>query len=142
MIAIDFQDDFSSVLTTGLKIAGKFNSKVWLVHVADPEPDFVGYDVGPQYIRDDLAEKLKAEHRWLHKYMLQFRSMDIDTEALLIQGPIVESLLKELKKLHIDLLIIGNHQHSFLHNVFNGSTANQLIKDAKIQLLLIPINES
>ena len=142
MIAIDFEDENSSVLTTGLKIAGKFNSRVWLVHVAAPEPDFVGYDVGPQYIRDDIAETLRAEHRWLQKYKQQFLAMDIDTEALLIQGPTVETLMEEMNKLNIDLLIIGNHKHGFLHEFFKGSTASELIKEAEINLLLVPLKES
>ena len=142
MIAIDFSDDFSTVLTSGLQLAGMFNSKVWLVHVADPEPDFVGYEVGPQYIRDELAEDLREEHRWLDKYKQQFMAMDIETEALLVQGPIVNTLLGELKKLEIDLLLLGNHQRNLLHDVFEGSTIHQLIRNAETQLLLIPIKKS
>lgn len=142
MIAIDFSDDISSVLTAGLQLAGKFNSKVWLVHVADPDPDFVGYEVGPQYIRDEVAENLREEHRWLDKYKKQFLAMDIETEALLVQGPIVNTLLGELKKLQIDILLLGNHKRNLLHDVFEGSTIHQLMRNAETQLLLIPLKES
>ena len=46
----------------------KFGSKIWLVHIAAPDPDFVGYEVGPQYIRDHRADELKKEHKLVKKY--------------------------------------------------------------------------
>ena len=33
-----------------------------------PEPDFVGYEVGPQYISDMREIELKEEHKQLKKY--------------------------------------------------------------------------
>lgn len=141
MIALDYGEGQSEILTAGLKLASKFSSSVFLVHVAAPEPDFVGYEVGPQYIRDEVAKELRKEHRWLQKYKEQFQAMDVSTEALLIQGSTSEVLLEEIRKLNIDLLILGNRKHGFLHNLFLGSTKDKIIDENEVPILLVPIKE-
>lgn len=141
MIALDYGEGQSEILTAGLKLASKFSSSVFLVHVADPEPDFAGYEVGPQYIRDEVAKELRKEHRWLQKYKEQFQAMDVSTEALLIQGSTSEVLLEEIRKLNIDLLILGNRKHGFLHNLFLGSTKDKIIDENEVPILLVPIKE-
>jgi len=121
MVAVDFNDSIGELMVYADTLAQAYNSKVWILHVADPEPDFVGYEPGPQYIRDIKAEEYREEHRNLQEICKNFLSEDINAEALLIQGSTVETVLSEAQKLHIDLLIVGTHKHSFLHNLLNES---------------------
>ena len=116
-IAIDFNDAVGDLLGYAEGIAEKFGFKVWVLHVATPNPDFVGYEAGPQYIRDFKAEELREEHRNLQMYCDTFLSDAVEKEALLIQGSTVEAVLEEAQKLKSDLLIVGTHKHSFLHNL-------------------------
>lgn len=122
-------------------LASKFEAKVWIVHIAAAEPDFVGYDVGPEYIRQSRAEELKAEHKQLRKIMDDFRQESIESEALLIQGPTIEMIEKEVKKLNVDLLIIGSHKHGFLYETFVGHTSIKMIKKLSIPILIVPVDE-
>jgi len=142
MVAVDFNDAVGKLLSYTEALALKFESKVWVVHVADPDPDFVGYDPGPQYIRDFKADELREEHRQLQHYSNMFLDKKIDATALLIQGSTVETVLKEAEKLHADLLIVGNHKHSFLHNLLSESVSLELLKNGNIPLLTIPIDEN
>jgi len=141
LVAVDFNDEVGKILGYAEDLALKFNSKVWVVHVADPDPDFVGYEPGPQYIRDFRADELKEEHRQLQKISDMFLDKEIDSVALLIQGSTVETVLKEAEKLNADLLIVGNHKHSFLHNLLSESVSLELLKNGNIPLLTIPIDE-
>jgi len=141
MVAVDFNDSIGELMVYADTLAQAYNSKVWILHVADPEPDFVGYEPGPQYIRDIKAEEYREEHRNLQEICKNFLSEDINAEALLIQGSTVETVLSEAQKLHIDLLIVGTHKHSFLHNLLNESVSMELIKKAEIPMLTIPIDE-
>jgi len=141
MVAVDFNDSIGELMVYADTLAQAYNSKVWVLHVADPEPDFVGYEPGPQYIRDIKAEEYREEHRNLQEICKNFLSEDINAEALLIQGSTVETVLSEAQKLHIDLLIVGTHKHSFLHNLLNESVSMELIKKAEIPMLTIPIDE-
>ena len=141
MVAVDFNDSLGELMVYADRLAQKFESKVWVLHVADPEPDFVGYEPGPQYIRDIKAEEYREEHRNLQEVCKNFLSEDVKAEALLIQGSTVETVMSEAQKLNIDLLIVGTHKHSFLHNLLQESVSMELIKKAEIPMLTIPIDE-
>ena len=141
MVAVDFNDSIGELMVYADSLAQKFGSKVWVLHVAEPEPDFVGYEPGPQYIRDLKANEYREEHRNLQEICKNFLSEDINAEALLIQGSTVETVLDEAQKLNIDLLIVGTHKHSFLHNLLQESVSMELIKKSDIPIMAIPIDE-
>jgi nucleotide-binding universal stress UspA family protein len=141
LVAVDFNDAVGDLLGYAEGLAHKFGGKVWVLHVAAPDPDFVGYEPGPQYIRDFKAEEFREEHRNLQMYCDTFLSEEIEKEALLIQGSTVEAVLEEAKKLKSDLLIVGTHKHSFLHNLLQESVSLELLKKASIPMLTIPIEE-
>ncbi|WP_423819804.1 universal stress protein [Salinimicrobium sp. TIG7-5_MAKvit] len=141
LVAVDFNDAVGDLLGYAEGLAQKFGSKVWVLHVAAPDPDFVGYEPGPQYIRDFKAEEFREEHRNLQMYCDNFLSEEIEKEALLIQGSTVEAVLEEAKKLKSDLLIVGTHKHSFLHNLLQENVSLELLKKASIPMLTIPIEE-
>src|SRR5690606_21432080 len=141
LVAIDFNDSIGELISYAEGIALKFEAKIWVVHVAAPNPDFVGYEAGPQYIRDIKAEELREEHRNLQNICQAFIDPEIECEALLIQGSTVESVLNEAKKLNADLLIVGTHKHSFLYNLLSENVSLKLLKSAEMPLLAIPIDE-
>ncbi|MBT8296615.1 MAG: universal stress protein [Gramella sp.] len=141
MVAVDFNDSIGELMVYAESLAQKFESKIWVLHVAEPEPDFVGYEPGPQYIRDIKAEEYREEHRALQEICKNFISSEIESEALLIQGSTVETVLEEANKLDIDLLIVGTHKYSFLHNLLQESVSLELFKQAEIPMLTIPIED-
>jgi len=81
MVAVDFNDSIGELMVYADNLAEKFGSKVWVLHVADPEPDFVGYEPGPQYIRDIKADEYREEHRNLQEVCKNFLSEDTVKEA-------------------------------------------------------------
>lgn len=141
LVAVDFNDSVGEVMNYAESIALKFEAKVWVVYVAAPDPDFVGYEPGPQYIRDFRADELREEHRRLQNIRESFLAPEIESEALLIQGSTVEAVIEEAEKLGADLLIVGTHKHSFLHNLLKESVSLKLLKKGNIPLLAIPIDE-
>lgn len=141
LVAVDFNDAVGELLGYAEGFAEKFGAKIWVVHVAAPDPDFVGYEPGPQYIRDLKAEDFREEHRNLQSICKTFLSEEVETEALLIQGSTVETVLQEAKKLKADMLIVGTHKHSFLHNLLQESVSLELLKRAGLPILTIPVEE-
>lgn len=142
LVAIDFNDTVGELLSYAEGIATKFESKIWVLHIAAPNPDFIGYAPGPQYIRDLKADELRTVHRSLQNICATFLDPTLECEALMIQGSTVESVIEEAKKLKSDLLIVGTHKHSFFHNLFNERVSLELLKKAEIPLLAIPIDEN
>ena len=140
LLALDLHGNDEKIIAHARELAKKFKSKIWLVHIAAPDPDFIGYEVGPQYIRDSRAEELRQEHRQLHFITESIQNDGIEADALLIQGPTVEMLKNEVTKLNIDLVIIGSHKHGFIYETFVGHTGNKLVKQLSIPVLLIPLD--
>ncbi len=139
LVSIDFNNNEQLLIDKALEMAKVFNAKVWLLHVAAPEPEFIGFGVGPQYIRDDRADQLRREHRLISDYTDLIRLENHQCEGLLIDGATIEMMLEETHKLDIDLIIIGHHDHNFLYNAFFGSVASGVIKKANIPVLVVPL---
>lgn len=139
LVAIDFEEKAAELLEHAIKIGKQFGSKLWLVHVVAPEPDFVGYDVGPVYIREFRARELKTERKKIDIYTQQVREAGLEAEGLLIDGITVDLLIDEAKKLKADLMVVGTHRHGFLYKLWFGDTAETLIHSHSIPTLVVPL---
>jgi len=142
LVTIDFEKEANLLVDRAFDLAEKFGSKVWLIHIAAPNPEFVGYEAGPQNERDFRAGELKTEHTIIEKYAHQLKEKGINAEGLLIQGPTLETILKETDKLNIDMVIIGHHKHSLFYKAFVGNTDSALINKSKVPVLLIPLTNT
>lgn len=141
LVAVDFNDAVGELLGYAEGMAEKFGAKIWVVHVTEPDPGFVGMEPGPQYLKNFKAEDLREVHRNLQTICRTFIGEEIEHEALLIPGSTVETVLEEAQKLQSDLLIVGTHKHSFLHNLLQENVSLKLLKKASIPVLAIPIEE-
>lgn len=141
LVAVDFNDAVGELLGYAEGLAEKFGAKVWVVHVAEPDTTSTGVEPGPQYIRDFKAEDLREIHHNLQSICKTFLGQEVEYEALLIQGSTVETVLEEARKLQSDLLIVGTHKYSFLHNLLQERVSLKLLKKASIPVLAIPIDE-
>lgn len=140
LVSIDFEEQDHLLLDKGKQLAEKFESKLWLIHISAPQPEFVGYEVGPQYIRDFRADELRNEHRILQQYAQSLQNHGVHADGLLIQGPTVEMILEEAHELNVDLIIMGSHKHGFLYNLLFADTCTEVLKKTDIPLLIIPLD--
>lgn len=138
LLAIDFSAQTNGLIEKTAVWAERFGAKLWLVHVAAPQPDFVGYEVGPQYIRDHRAEALREEHRQLQALSKELNERGLAAEALLIQGQTAESLVEEASTIHADLIVLGAaHDKSFFESLFNN-VWQQVVNQSKIPVMIVP----
>ena len=138
LVAIDFSNLTEKVIAQAQLLAEKFGAKIWLVHIAAPEPDFVGYDVGPQYIRDSRANTLRTEHRDLQQLAQLHAREGLEVEALMIQGPTAESILQESAKLEADLIVLGAEDHGKIFGKLFGSVWEDVLHRSKVPVLVVP----
>ena len=138
LVPIDFSDVMHSVIEKASEIALAFTCKLWLIHVAAPNPEFVGYDIGPQYVRDRRARTLRDEHKTIQKEAHNLEKKGIEVESLLIQGVIVDSILAESEKVKADLIVLGSHGHGALYRMLMGSVCEGILGKASCPLLIIP----
>lgn len=138
LVAIDFSSVTDMLLAEAARLAKSFGSALLLIHVAAPEPSFVGNDAGPQEFRDRRAMELHTEHQTLARYTTEIESQGINVKALLVQGPTVEMLLEHASKIQADVIIAGSHGRGALHHLLVGSVSEGLLRKAKCPVLLVP----
>ena len=138
LIAVDFSSNYESVIAYTRKLGSLLDAKIWLLHVAEPNPELVGHEVASQVIRDSAAEKFHEEHRQLQKAGDELRKAGLDCVALLIQGSTVKTILSEAEKLGIDMIVLGSYAKGTVEKLFLGSTNEDLIKTSKFPLLVVP----
>jgi nucleotide-binding universal stress UspA family protein len=69
------------------------------------------------------------------------RQAGIDATALLIQGPIVETTLKEAERLKAEMLIVGSHGYGAVYDLLVGSISRGILKHSKIPVLVVPVQD-
>ena len=138
LASIDLSDSSKIVGEFAKTLAGACSAKLWLLHVAAPDPDFVGYDVDTKTMRDVVAERFHKEHQTLHRLAEEFRSAGLDCTALLIQGATVETILSQAEKLAPDMILLGSHGKGLIKQLLIGSTSEAVLHQSKIPVLIVP----
>lgn len=139
---VDFSPVSDAVVNRAASIARAFAARLVLLHVAAPDPDFVGFDVGPQSVRDARARELRDEHRELQRRADDLRERGIDVEALLVQGPTVDTILGKAAHLDADLLVLGSHGHGALHRALVGSVSEGVLRRGLLPVLIVPARDA
>lgn len=138
LVPIDFSEITSTIVATAESLAQAFSARVWLIHVAAPDPEFVGFDVGPQSVRDQRADHLRDEHRHLQEEAIRLRGAGIDATALLVQGPTVEKILSEAVRLEADWIVMGSHGHGAAYRALLGSVSESVVRGSNHPITIIP----
>ena len=141
LVAIDLSPASKRVIQVAERIAGPMSAEVWVLHVAEADPSFVGYDAGPDVVRDQVAREFREEHRGVQEHADTLRQAGLKATALLIQGPIVETTLTEAKRLNADLLIVGSHGFGALYDLVVGSSSRGILKNTEIPVLVVPVKK-
>lgn len=148
--AIDFSDITPRLLEQSTTLAKSLNAEIFLIHVAEPNPDHIAYDYDPATVytvdstevRSSIAERFHQEHKTLQEYAENMREQGINCTALMIQGVTVELILREAERLEADFIIAGTHGKGLISQLLLGSISEQLIKQASIPIHLVPARKA
>lgn len=138
LVAIDFSTVTEPMLEVAVRMGRAFDAKLCLVHVEPPDPSFVGYEAGPQTVRDAVAEEFREEHRKLHALQKEVEAQGVATTSQFIQGPTIEKILEEVDEQEADLLVMGSHGHGALHHLLVGSVSEGVLRKARCPVLVVP----
>ncbi|MBU1695399.1 MAG: universal stress protein [Verrucomicrobia bacterium] len=135
---VDFSDVTAAVVEQAASMARGLEAEVVILHVAAPDPDFVGYEAGPQTVRDTVAEHLRKEHRDLQQLEDKVRARGVAATSLLVQGPTIEKCLAEAARLQPLLVVLGSHGHGLLRELLVGSVTEGVLRKAPCPVLVVP----
>lgn len=146
LVAIDLEMGTQKLLNEAQRHAKAHNAVVDLIHVIDPDPAFVGYIKGEQdgmpidSERDVHAKSLRADHQKVETIKNDLRASGVRVDrALMVQGPIVNTIIEQVRKLGADLLVLGEHHHAALYRAWYGDIALDAAGKAPCAVLIVPV---
>lgn len=138
LVALDFSDYAEVVLAKAVELARAIEGSLTILHVAAPEPGFVGLEIGPQSVRDNRARVLEREHQELHRMAEEVKESGVDTRAFLLAGPTSEKILEEAAKWHVDWVVMGTHGRSSIASALLGSVKSAVLHGATCPVVIVP----
>lgn len=141
LVAIDEPKEADQLTSHAVNIAKITNAKLWIIHVAEANPDdFLARETGPQYVYDKNAEDNKKEAAHIKQWAQEVvEKHNVAAEGILIEGEVIKSIQEMVKKHDIDLVVAGHKKKNFLYGLFTANKKKDLIDDLKIPLLAVPL---
>ncbi len=140
LVAINIEKNADRLVAKAEEIANAFGSKIWILHVSEPDPDdFLGLEAGPQYAQDKRVENRKKEGALVKRLAEELQQKNIDAEGIQLEGSTAKTIKAEVRKLNADLVIAGHHKRNFFYQMFVGSIEQDLVEDLDVPVLLVPV---
>lgn len=133
LVATDFSDCSQRALDLALEIAGKFNSKLTLVHSWEaPSYNYAG----GEYVTVDLVTPIEqAAVSMLEKATADLKRRMPTAESMLRAGLAWEEILAAGTQLRADLIVLGTHGRRGLSHALLGSVAEKVVRLATVPVL-------
>ena len=141
LVCVDLSESTEIIVKKIEEITKALPTKVWLLHNAVPEPDFVEFKVDPQSARESLAKKFHVEHRQIQELAKRMRKAGVDTTALLVHGATVETILKEASDLEVDMIVVGSHGRGAMYQLVMGSVSEAVLHKSRFPVLVVPTHK-
>ena len=161
LVAIDFSEGLDSILSETRKWAQFTQPHLWLIHVTEPQPDFMGYspDVGfvsdpmavdvfvgssqaHQDARDTAARRLREKRYQLQELAETLQTKESVVTPLLLEGPVVKTILEEATKHEAAMIIVGSHGHGPMHQLLLGSVSEGVLRKSPVPVLVVPTHHT
>ena len=138
LVCVDFSEVTDAVVGYAKTLSALARAEVRLLHVAAPNPDFVGFEAGPDVVRNQVAVALREEHRKLEHLAEMFAEANVRATPLMVQGATSDTILEQARRYSANLIVLGSHGHGALHDLIAGSVAREVLKKSAVPVLVVP----
>lgn len=144
LVLTDFTELSDFALQLAVRIAGKTDAELQVLHVVDVPGDAVFTKNGELHNSNDFniesyqSEKKFAERniqKWLDLYAAS-------ASGVVLYGQVVDTSLKYVEEAGIDLVVMGTREIHGLKEMITGSTAERLVRSAPVPVLSLKCDRS
>lgn len=130
----DFSAASQNAFAHALALAGRYHSKLFVLHVVAPEPNLgVPLDPVPRAMDTGLADGERCMDDFLRDHPLR----DLEHEVIVSEGDLEAVVADLLERAAVDLLVMGTHGRTGVEKVVLGSTAEKVLRLAAVPVLTI-----
>jgi nucleotide-binding universal stress UspA family protein len=142
LVAIDFSDISSLVMTYAQSLAAAWQARLLVVHVVHDLSYFTGI-----YLTDtplpELQQRLETEARERLEALCQtVLGEQHRSETLVVTGRPVAEIYRLIREHQVDCLVMGAHTVDKPEHQLFGSTAERLIHQGACPIFLVPPRKS
>lgn len=140
LVAINIEKNADRLIAKAEEIAKAFNSKIWILHVSEPDPDdYLGLEAGPQFAQDKRVENRKKEGALVQRLAEELRQRNVEADGVQLKGSTAKMIESAVRDLNADLVIAGHHKRNFFYQMFVGGIEQDIIDRLNIPVLLVPV---
>jgi nucleotide-binding universal stress UspA family protein len=88
-----------------------------------------------------LADSYLDEQDQLNGLMSQLTDVGVNAKALIATGNPVSAVLREARRLDVELIVVGSHGHGLLYDALLGSVSTGILRKSLIPVLVVPTRE-
>ncbi|MCP3936734.1 MAG: universal stress protein [Actinomycetia bacterium] len=140
LACVDFTPAADAVVDVVGNLASSSTTTVTLLHVAAPEPAFVGYDdEGGPRSREDRERQLDHERVRIGQQAAILAQRGVETaETVMRVGATTDTILEVADEIDADVVVVGRHRHGRLHDLLLGNTATEVVERSRRPVLIVP----
>ena len=127
----------SPLIEKTIEMAKAFSSKVWVLHVV-PHVHQPPFNIDSKSTRHEIAAEYHHEHEFMQHLAKCIADRDIHATALLVEGSIIRTIVKESERLDADLIMMGCHKHGLLYGALMDNTEEGLLSKCTRPVMFIP----
>ncbi|MGE0684340.1 MAG: universal stress protein [Candidatus Binatia bacterium] len=132
----DFSDEAAEALEYAQDFAGKFNARLYVLHVIeDATHKRYGSVVGDYHAFDKNAQE--KTQQWLAQIHREELHGSPDCETLVERGELFEHVLRVVREHHIDVIVLSAHTHAGLHLHLISNLPEKLVRKAPCHVFVI-----
>ena len=141
LVALDLSAASSKVIAAARRVAEMSAAEVYVLHVAEPEADFIGYEAGPEVLRRQQAQDYQREHDEVEKHVRELNAADIKAHARVVVGAMAKTTISEAKRLGSEYIVVGSHGHGAVYDMLVGSHSAALMRKSPVPVLVVPTRD-
>lgn len=135
---LDGSERAEKVLPHVQALAKQHGSTVLLLQVVEPCIVHTSpFDAHPEATAETDRRYVEGVTEYLSSWQRKLQAEGIQTEQLVVRGPVVRSILDVVDGKDIDLVALASHGRTGLSRVFYGSVAAGILHGVNLPLLVI-----
>jgi len=139
LVPTDFSDYSDEALKQALELAKQYNSKVYLLHVANPVTQCTAdYCLDVETFKKAEENAMIQAREMMQKELQKFPEFqEIEIISDIREGEPVKEILKEQEEKGVDLIVMPSHGKSGILKRLMGQIAEKVMEETKSPVLLV-----
>ena len=138
LVPIDFSEATALILRATTIMAKALDARVTVMNVAPREPDVFGHQLTRKVITEPVPEDVRERYDELMTCAQKLEDAGVTVKPLLARGDKVRTIIGEVARETVGLIIMGSHGRGGLYRRIMGSVSEGVLREAKCPVLIVP----